>query len=62
MTWEDPVEVRQAVDILPVWAEIDIDDALELLGPAFKDPNVQSYAVEQLKSAEDDASFQVDLC
>jgi phosphatidylinositol 3-kinase len=54
VTWEDANEVRQAVDLLPLWVEIDVDDALELLGPTFTNPSVQSHAVEQLKSADDE--------
>ena len=54
MTWEDPIEVKQAVELLPGWADIDIDDALELLGPDFTNAQVQSHAVEQLKTADDD--------
>lgn len=53
ITWDDPVEARQAVELLSKWAEIDIDDALELLGPTFKDPNVRSYAVDRLRKAND---------
>jgi hypothetical protein len=35
------------------WVEIDIDDALELLGPSFDSPGVRSYAVERLRKADD---------
>jgi phosphatidylinositol 3-kinase len=54
VTWEDPVEVKQAVDLLPAWVDIDVDDALELLGPVFTNASVQHHAVEQLKSADDE--------
>ncbi|KAH6575399.1 hypothetical protein BASA62_001920 [Batrachochytrium salamandrivorans] len=47
--WTDPTEVRQAVELLSAWVDIDVEDALELLGPAFSDTNVRSYAVSQLK-------------
>lgn len=53
ITWTDPVEVKQAVEMLPRWAEIDIDDAIELLGPQFSDPNVRLYAVDRLRKASD---------
>ncbi len=33
---------------------IDIDDALELLSPAFKNHNVRSFSVNQLRRAGDD--------
>ncbi|KAH6583343.1 hypothetical protein BASA61_007522 [Batrachochytrium salamandrivorans] len=52
--WTDPTEVRQAVELLSAWVDIDVEDALELLGPAFSDTNVRSYAVSQLKKADDE--------
>lgn len=54
MTWDDASEVRLAVDMLPIWVEIDVDDALELLSPTFRNLNVQQHAVNQLKSADDE--------
>jgi phosphatidylinositol 3-kinase len=42
------------VDLLPAWVDIDVDDALELLGPVFTNASVQHHAVEQLKSADDE--------
>lgn len=46
--------MRQAVDLLPLWVDIDVDDALELLGKEFQNRAVRSYAVNQLKKADDD--------
>ncbi|KAF7721959.1 Phosphatidylinositol (PI) 3-kinase [Apophysomyces ossiformis] len=54
VVWTDPTEVRQAVDILPLWVDIDVDDALELLGKEFENRAVRSYAVNQLRKADDD--------
>ncbi|KAI8089272.1 kinase-like domain-containing protein [Halteromyces radiatus] len=54
VVWIDATEVRQAVDILPMWADIDVDDALELLGKEFENRAVRSYAVNQLRKADDD--------
>ncbi|EKM57844.1 uncharacterized protein PHACADRAFT_192977 [Phanerochaete carnosa HHB-10118-sp] len=55
VTWRDPAEVKQAVEeLLPQWTEIDIDDALELLGPNTVDSRVRAYAVKQLSKADDD--------
>ncbi|KAI0648895.1 atypical/PIKK/PI3K protein kinase [Trametes meyenii] len=55
VTWRDPSEVKQAVEeLLPQWTEIDIDDALELLGPNTVDSRVRAYAVKQLSRADDD--------
>jgi phosphatidylinositol 3-kinase len=51
--------VKQAVEVLlPMWAEVEMDDALELLGPGegFRDGRVRAYAVEQLGKADDDVS------
>ncbi|KAM0746672.1 phosphatidylinositol 3-kinase [Meredithblackwellia eburnea MCA 4105] len=55
--WTDPSEVQQAVEVLlPMWAEVDMDDALELLGPQreFADKRVRAYAVERLGKADDE--------
>lgn len=57
VTWRDPSEVRQAVEeLLPQWTEIDIDDALELLGPGTVDSRVRAFAVKQLSRADDEVS------
>jgi phosphatidylinositol 3-kinase len=54
VNWQDVSESRQAVQILAKWTEVDIDDALELLGPTFDNPAVRSYAVDRLRKADDD--------
>lgn len=57
--WSDRDEVKQAVDVLlPMWTDIEIGDALELLGSgeAFRDRRVRSFAVKQLTRADDDVS------
>ena len=54
VAWQDQSEARQAVQILPKWTEIDVDDALELLGPTFDNPAVRAYAVDRLRKADDD--------
>lgn len=56
VNWKNPREARQAAPLLDKWAEIDIDDALELLGPGphYDHPVVRSYAVERLKKADDE--------
>ena len=53
-TWSDPNEARQAVQLLPRWTEIDVDDALELLGPTVVNPAVRAYAVDRLRKADDE--------
>lgn len=57
VVWSDPGEVKQAVEVLlPMWAEVEMDDALELLGPSesFRDTRVRAYAVQQLGKVDDD--------
>jgi len=54
VAWADSSEARQAVQLLPKWTEIDVDDALELLGPTFVNPAVRTYAVDRLRKADDD--------
>ncbi|KAM6504309.1 atypical/PIKK/PI3K protein kinase [Amanita muscaria] len=55
VTWRDASEVKQAVEeLLPQWTVIDIDDALELLGPGTVDSRVRAFAVRQLSRADDD--------
>ncbi|KAG8929907.1 Phosphatidylinositol (PI) 3-kinase [Tulasnella sp. 418] len=59
VTWKDPSEVKQAVEVLlPLWTEIGTDDALELLGPNTVDARVRGYAVKQLARADDDELLQ----
>jgi len=53
--------VKQAVEeLLPQWSEIDIDDALELLGPGTVDSRVRAFAVKQLGRADDDVGLLYD--
>ena len=54
VAWQDQVEARQAVQLLPKWTEIDVDDALELLGPTFDNPAVRAYAVDRLRESDDE--------
>lgn len=54
VNWQDQSESRQAVQILAKWTEVDIDDALELLGPIFDNSAVRAYAVDRLRKADDD--------
>lgn len=54
VAWQDQSEARQAVQLLPKWTEIDVDDALELLGPTFDNQAVRAYAVDRLRESDDD--------
>ncbi|AMD21116.1 HEL165Wp [Eremothecium sinecaudum] len=47
-------ERKEVLDLIDVWSEIDIDDAIELLGPVYKNLSVRSYAVNRLKKASDE--------
>ena len=58
VTWRDHSEVKQAVEeLLPMWTEVDTDDALELLGPGTLDSRVRAFAVRQLNRADDDVTI-----
>ncbi|KAH6674938.1 kinase-like domain-containing protein [Halenospora varia] len=54
VNWQDSSESRQAVQILAKWTEVDVDDALELLGPNFDNSAVRAYAVDRLRKSDDD--------
>ena len=54
VNWQDLNEARQAVSIFPKWTEIDVDDALELLGPTFDNATVRAYAVDRLRKSDDE--------
>ncbi|KAL9113506.1 MAG: hypothetical protein Q9187_007607, partial [Circinaria calcarea] len=54
VNWQDQGEARQALQILPKWTEIDVDDALELLGPTFDNQTVRAYAVDRLRKSDDE--------
>ncbi|KAE8454453.1 hypothetical protein EG329_000076 [Mollisiaceae sp. DMI_Dod_QoI] len=54
VNWQDQSESRQAVQILAKWTEVDVDDALELLGPTFDNAAVRAYAVDRLRKANDE--------
>ncbi|KAJ2905997.1 uncharacterized protein MKZ38_003480 [Zalerion maritima] len=53
VNWDDAGECKEGVRFLGRWAFIDVDDALELLGPTFTNPVVRSFAVERLRKADD---------
>ncbi|KAK3394257.1 kinase-like domain-containing protein [Podospora didyma] len=53
VNWQDHAESKQAVQVLGRWTDIDVDDALELLGPTFDNSAVRAFAVERLRKADD---------
>lgn len=54
VNWQDQSESKQAIQVLAKWTAIEVDDALELLGPTFDSPAVRAYAVNRLRKADDD--------
>lgn len=54
ISWKTESEVRQALTLLAQWAPMDVEDALELLTPAFKHPAVRRYAISRLNQASDE--------
>lgn len=54
VSWNDANEVRQVIQLLPKWEEIDVDAALELLGPSFDNREIRAYAVARLRKADDE--------
>ncbi|KAI1259867.1 phosphatidylinositol 3 [Xylariaceae sp. FL1019] len=53
VNWQDQSESRQAIQVLSKWTDIDVDDALELLGPTFDHRAVRAYAVDRLRKSDD---------
>ncbi|KAJ9646057.1 Phosphatidylinositol (PI) 3-kinase [Knufia peltigerae] len=51
--WNSPSEARQIAELIPKWAKIDVDFALELLGPTYDSAVVRAYAVDRLRQAGD---------
>ena len=54
INWETQAEVQQALILLSKWAPMDVEDALELLSPSFKHPQVRKYAISRLAQAPDE--------
>lgn len=52
--WDVFHEESQALELMRKWQPIDVADALELLSPQFKNPDVRRYAVSRLKQANDE--------
>ncbi|XP_067630507.1 phosphatidylinositol 3-kinase catalytic subunit type 3 [Eurosta solidaginis] len=54
INWETQHEVMQALSLLAKWEPMDVEDALELLSPAFTHPEVRRYAISRLAQAPDE--------
>jgi phosphatidylinositol 3-kinase len=53
VNWNVASEAMLALDLIAKWAPMDVEDALELLGPSFKHPGVRQYAVNRLQKSPD---------
>ncbi|XP_044721600.1 phosphatidylinositol 3- and 4-kinase domain-containing protein [Hirsutella rhossiliensis] len=57
VNWGDQSESKQAIQVLGRWTEIDVDDALELLGPSFDNSAlVQALKYEHISAESDNES------
>lgn len=54
VSWDDESEAKQALEVLHMWVDIDVADALELLGPEVANARVRAYAIDRLRKASDD--------
>ena len=54
VSWDDSGEVSSATQLLNKWVDVEIDDALELLGPTVVNHQVRAYAVDRLSKADDE--------
>lgn len=54
VNWDQHNEVRQALHMMDIWVPMDVEDALELLGPSFTHQAVRRYAISRLQQAPDD--------
>lgn len=59
VSWQDPAETSQAVELMDRWVDVDVDAALEMLSPQFRNPRVRQHAVARLQRATD---AEVMLC
>ena len=53
INWSVKSEATQALDLVHKWTPTDYEDALELLGPSFKNRGLRQYAVNRLRQAPD---------
>jgi phosphatidylinositol 3-kinase len=54
MDWSNQRHVKQLLDIVLLWPDVDVGDALELLGEAYVVNNVQQLSVRSLASISDE--------
>jgi phosphatidylinositol 3-kinase len=54
VNWTVGQEAKQALELLPKWSPMDVEDALELFSPVFSHPMLRKYAVTRLEQADDE--------
>lgn len=54
VNWAAEVEASQAMELISKWTPMEVEDALELLGPNFTYEPLRKYAVLRLSQASDD--------
>jgi len=54
VNWNVANEAMLALDLIAKWAPMDVEDALELLGPSFRHAGVRQYAVNRLHKSPDE--------
>ncbi|KAI8788980.1 phosphatidylinositol 3-kinase catalytic subunit type 3 [Biomphalaria glabrata] len=54
VNWKLPQESTAALEMLLSWSPMNVEDALELLSPAFTHPRVRKYAIMRLRKANDE--------
>ena len=57
--WGNQRHVKQLLDIVLLWPDVDLGDALELLGEAYVVSDVQQLSVRSLKALPDDTMMQL---
>ncbi|XP_059151424.1 phosphatidylinositol 3-kinase catalytic subunit type 3-like [Physella acuta] len=54
VNWKLPQESTAALEMLLLWSPMNVEDALELLSPAFTHVKVRKYAIMRLRQANDE--------
>ncbi|CAL1527700.1 unnamed protein product, partial [Lymnaea stagnalis] len=54
VNWKLAQESTAALEMLLLWSPMNVEDALELLSPAFSHPRVRKYAIMRLRQANDE--------
>mmetsp|Transcript_41240 Transcript_41240/g.56055 ORF Transcript_41240/g.56055 Transcript_41240/m.56055 type:complete len:84 (+) Transcript_41240:347-598(+) len=54
VNWVRPIQVNEVHKMLESWADMDPEDALQLLDARFPDEKVRKYAVKRIQLLSDD--------